>query len=91
MDLDDVVDPKVGVAAAAVAVAVSPPVRAAVHRGLVYAVTGALMVTSSVAALGRGVGRGFRAESRSLRGNGDGRKKRLRNSSSTESHAEEGQ
>lgn len=86
MDLESVVDPKVGAAATAVAVAASPPARSAVHRGMVLAVTGLLMVTASVAALGRGVGRGFRGERQSARGNGEARKKHL---PSAETHGEE--
>jgi hypothetical protein len=71
MELDDVMDPKVGAAVATVAVVASKPARRLLHHGMVFGVTGLLFVTDAVGALGRGIVRG-------ARGNGDGATKQRR-------------
>jgi len=60
MDVDDYMDPKVGVAVAATAVVFSPRVREVLHRGAVYGLAGVFAVGDAVAALGRGVTAGAR-------------------------------
>jgi hypothetical protein len=59
MQLDDYVEPEVGVAIAAVAVILSSRLRQVVHRGAVYGVTGALAAGDAVTSFGRGVSRGW--------------------------------
>src|SRR5918999_1191381 len=60
MELDDVMDPKVGAVVATAAVVASPPARRLLHQGIVLGVTGVLFVTDAIGALGRGVARGVR-------------------------------
>lgn len=60
MDVEDYIDPKVGVAVAATAVVFSPRAREVLHRGAVYGLAGVLAVGDAVAALGRGVTTGAR-------------------------------
>lgn len=60
MDVEDYIDPKVGVAVAATAVVFSPRAREVLHRGAVYGLAGAFAVGDAVAALGRGVTTGAR-------------------------------
>lgn len=60
MDLDDVLDSQVTVAAAATAAVVVPPIRKVLRRGAVYGVTGILVLGDALSAFASGVGRGLR-------------------------------
>lgn len=61
MQIDDLVEPEVGVAVAATAVVLSSRMRNVIHRGAVYGVAGALAAGEAVTSFGRGVTRGWRA------------------------------
>jgi hypothetical protein len=60
MEIDDVMDPRVGAAVATVAVVASKPARRLLHQGVVLGVTGLLFVTDTVGSFGRGIVRGVR-------------------------------
>ena len=58
MALEDFVDPEVGIAVAATAAILSPPVRNVVRRGLVYGLAGVLRAGDAVGSAARGVSQG---------------------------------
>lgn len=60
MDVDDYLDPKVGVAVAATAMLFSPRVRQALHQSAVYGLAGVFAAGDAVTAFARGVGSGAR-------------------------------
>lgn len=55
MDLDDLFDPKVGIAVAVTAAVTSKPVRQAIRRGAVYGVAGVLIAADRLNKLGQAV------------------------------------
>jgi hypothetical protein len=59
LELDEYLEPQVGVAVAATAIVLSPPVRRVARRGLVYGLAGALVVGDAVASFLRGVTQGL--------------------------------
>jgi len=58
MDLEDYAGSEIAVAVAATAAILSPRVRGAVRKGLVFGLAGALMAGDAVASFARGVSRG---------------------------------
>jgi hypothetical protein len=55
VDLDDFIEPEVGVAVAVTAALVSPPVRRVVRKGAVYGLAGLLIARDKLAALAGGL------------------------------------
>ncbi|GAC1333369.1 MAG: hypothetical protein NVS2B16_24650 [Chloroflexota bacterium] len=58
MALEDFVDPEVGIAVAATALALSPGVRNTIRRGLVYGLAGVLRAGDAVGSAARGAAQG---------------------------------
>jgi len=58
MDVEDFLEPEVGIAAAVVAAVASPQVRNVVRRGAVYGLAGVLMAGDAIVSFARGVGQG---------------------------------
>jgi hypothetical protein len=58
MDVEDFLEPEVGIAAAVVATVASPQVRRVVRKGAVYGLAGVLMAGDAVVSFARGVGQG---------------------------------
>jgi hypothetical protein len=55
VDLDDFIEPEVGVAVAVTAALVSPPVRRVVRKGAVYGLAGLLIARDKLAGLASGL------------------------------------
>jgi len=55
VELDDFIEPEVGVAVAVTAALVSPPVRRVVRKGAVYGLAGLLMARDKIAGLASGL------------------------------------
>jgi len=60
MDIDEIVSPEVGAAAAATALVFSSRTRRWLREGAVYGLAGVLTAGEAVLSFGRGVGRGFK-------------------------------